>query len=274
MDMGADDFIIKPFTRSELINSVRARLEKVKAVESSLNALKEEVVASLPHEFRTPLNAVLGFSKIIQEDADKHSTEDIAEMAGHIFNSGVNLFRLSQKYLIYLDVVVRNKDFFYDEVIDLKNIIENIAREVATDHDRTNDLIANISNASLKLTDDYFRFAVRELVDNAFKFSSPGQQVEIAADRQGENYHLTINDQGIGFPDGTIKKIEAFQQFSCGQFSRSGLGLGLFLARKIIGVNQGRTEIFSVPNKGTKISVFLPLHEKKSETIDIESEQH
>lgn len=271
MDMGADDFIIKPFTRSELINSVKARLEKVKAVESSLNVLKEEVVASLPHEFRTPLNAVLGFSKIIQEDIDKHSSADISEMAGYIFKSGVDLFRLSQKYLIYLEVVVRNKEFFYYDVKDLKGTIETIAREVAADHDRCHDLVMDVSNISMKLTEEYFRFAVRELIDNAFKFSSPGQKVEINAGMQGYDYHLTINDEGIGFPDGAIINIEAFQQFSSGQFSTSGLGLGLFLARKIIGINKGKAEIFSVPEKGTKISVILPGYEIKPETIETES---
>ncbi|MFW5753660.1 MAG: hybrid sensor histidine kinase/response regulator [Marinilabiliaceae bacterium] len=262
MDMGADDYIIKPFTRQELINSVNARLKKMKAVRKSVNSLKEEVVVSFPHEFRTPLNAILGFSKIIHEDIGNYSTHEIADIAGHIFNSGKDLLRLTQKYLTYVDIISHPREFFFDRAENVSGIIREIAEEVAVNHHREGDLSLTLSNCVLNVTDDLFRFALHELIDNAFKFSEGGSMVEVKTDIDLLNYQIIINDHGIGFPDGSIEKISAFKQFPAGNFSRSGVGLGLFLAMQIIEINKGHLKIFSVPGHGTKISILLPVATK------------
>ncbi len=267
MDMGADDYLIKPFTRKELLNSINTRLNKFRAVRTSVNGLKEQVVRSLPHEFRTPLNAILGFSKIIQEDAGNYSLEDISEMADHIFKSGVSLFRISQKYLTYIDIISHDQPFYYDEIEDAKKLISKIADEVAQEHNRLDDLILEIADCKLKLTEVYFIFAIREIIDNAFKFSSIGTKVEVIAEIKGYDFHIYINDHGIGFPEGTIKRIDAFHQFNAGNNSSQGVGLGLYLARRIAEINYGAVNIFSVPGRGTKVSIVLPSCNKISEIL-------
>ena len=102
------------------------------------------------------------------------------------------------------------------------------------------------------------------MIDNAFKFSEKGASVEVKTCMDVLNYHIVINDFGIGFPEGSIEKISAFKQFPAGNFSRSGVGLGLFLAMQIIEINKGRLKIFSVPGHGTKITILLPVAMKSN----------
>jgi len=264
MDMGADDYILKPFTRQELINSLDARLKKLKAVRNSVNTLKEEVVVSLPHEFRTPLNAILGFSKIIHEDIGNYTNEEVADMAGHIFKSGKDLCRLTQKYLTYVDIISHDQEFYFNRIENVAGIVREIAGETAATHHRESDLSISLKNCVLNVTDAHFRFAIREIIDNAFKFSEKGSAIEVKTDVDELNYHIELNDHGIGFPEGSIEKISAFKQFPAGNFSRSGVGLGLFLAMQIIEINKGRLKIFSVPGHGTKITILLPVAMKSN----------
>lgn len=264
MDLGADDYIVKPFTRQELINSVDARLKKMKAYKYALNSLKKQIVSSLPHEFRTPLNAILGFSKIIQEDVENYPAQEVSSMAGHIFNSGIDLFRLSQKYLTYIEVMVNKQNFYFDEIADIEKIIHETVFEVAGEYERNDDVETRLINASLNLIDVHFRFALRQLLENAFKFSEKGTPVKIETFQENQRFVIEINDLGVGFPEGTISRVDAFQQFSIGPGVPKGLGLGLFLARQIVKLNHGNLEIFSIPGEGTKILVSVPLYIKES----------
>ena len=179
-------------------------------------------------------------------------------MAGHVFKSGIDLFRLSQKYLTYIDIVTHEQQFYFDTVDNIKDFINDIALEVATEHDRVEDLKTCLINCPLSLIENHFRFALREIIENAFKFSPKGSNVDIEMLEQEDKCQIIINDNGVGFPEGAVSRINAFQQFSAGSFSRKGVGLGLFLAGRIIEKNQGIMNIYSVPNEGTKVIIIVP----------------
>ena len=72
MNLGADDYLIKPFTRNELLTAISTRLAKQAAfnqrLQTRLDALRTSITLALPHEFRTPLACILGYSEILAED--------------------------------------------------------------------------------------------------------------------------------------------------------------------------------------------------------------
>jgi two-component system sensor histidine kinase/response regulator len=90
MELGADDYLTKPFTLQELLAAVAARLETratlAKAAARKLADLRDSITFSLPHEFITPLNGILGFSSILVEQAGKLTGNEIEEF-GRIFRS-------------------------------------------------------------------------------------------------------------------------------------------------------------------------------------------
>src|SRR5215471_11096810 len=105
MELGADDYLPKPFTIEALYGAVDARLKKLQTVreeaERKLADLRENISMMLPHELRTPLNGILAYGEILSTDAETLSTQEVAEMGQVIHESGKRLERLIENFLIY-----------------------------------------------------------------------------------------------------------------------------------------------------------------------------
>src|SRR5882757_1056159 len=105
MELGADDYLPKPFTIDALYAAVEARLKKVQAVrleaEKKLADLRDNISLMLPHELRTPLNGILAYGEILAADAATLPTHEVAEMGQVIRDSGKRLERLIENFLIY-----------------------------------------------------------------------------------------------------------------------------------------------------------------------------
>src|SRR5215471_13275226 len=98
MELGADDYLPKPFTIEALYAAVEARLKKVNVVrqeaERKLADLRENISMMLPHELRTPLNGILAYGEILAAEATSIPPKDIADMGQVIYDSGKRLERL------------------------------------------------------------------------------------------------------------------------------------------------------------------------------------
>src|SRR6266436_9907750 len=98
MELGADDYLPKPFTIDALYAAVEARLKKVQALrleaEKKLADLRDNISLMLPHELRTPLNGILAYGEILAADAGSLPAREIAEMGQVIHDSGKRLERL------------------------------------------------------------------------------------------------------------------------------------------------------------------------------------
>jgi two-component system, sensor histidine kinase and response regulator len=106
MELGADDYLVKPFTRDELLKTIDARLKKSFANQKQISDLKETIVLTIPHELRTPLNGILGISNLIKEDNERLSKAELIELNEIIHTSGERLFATIQKYLMFIDVLI------------------------------------------------------------------------------------------------------------------------------------------------------------------------
>lgn len=258
MDLGADDYLIKPFTRMELINTINARLTKASAIETKINAVRNRVVKSLPHEFRTPLNAIMGFSEILHYSSRAQSAGEISEMAGHIYKSGADLLCLTEKYLMYIDLVINKDKSTLEEVEQISPLIKDTASATAQKHGRPDDIEITIEKASLVISKTRFPFALREIIDNAFKFSEKGEKVRVSAYHTGASYTIRVDDYGIGFSALSSKGIDPFPYLSESDYAGQGSGLGLFLAREIIESNFSKINIESNQGEGTSVFIVVP----------------
>ncbi len=258
MESGADDYLIKPFTREELKKTLDARFFKQGIIENSIKEIRDRVIYSIPHEFSEPLNIIMGFSDIIRKDADNMVAEDISMMGMSIYENSNRLYELIKEYLTYIDteVNINSKPFCVQQ--DITHLIEKIVSNVAGLHDRQNDYILEIENCEIEIIEEWFCFAIRELICNAFKFSKTGQPVYIGAKNDGDHYKLIIRDEGRGFPSGSTRKINAFVQFERAIYQQQGIGMGLFIAKRIIELHNGSLLIESEPGKGSAVFVKIP----------------
>lgn len=269
MEMGADDYLPKPFTIAELLGTVTTRLEKKatleRASQSKLDELRHNLTRSLPHELLTPLNGILGYATFLQEDAESMSGEEIQEMAASIGNSAKRLHHLIQNFLLYaqLELIKGDSDrmqLILDGKTDAaKKVVESVAQEKAKQYDRAGDLQLHLDDASLEVAENWIAKTTAELTDNAFKFSQPGTPVEIRTRLEGDRFVLSAVDRGRGFQPEQIDRVGAYEQFERKIYEQQGSGLGLAIAKRLAELNGGRLSIDSIPGKQTIVAVSFPL---------------
>src|SRR6478752_143748 len=114
MELGADDYLPKPFSIEALYAAVEARLKKVQTVrqeaEKKLSDLRDNISLMLPHELRTPLNGILAYGEILAADAATLAAQEVAEMGQVIHDSGKRLERLIENFLIYAQLELLGTD--------------------------------------------------------------------------------------------------------------------------------------------------------------------
>ncbi len=268
MDMGADDFLEKPFSDEELLASVRTRLQLRTLLkeqnERAMDELRQSITLALPHEFRTPLNAVLAFSKIIAEDDDV-TVQEMKKLAGMIHSAGKRLHHLAENYLAYAQIELSATDpstlnHLRQQVTrETAAVVRSCAVDKAEEYGRRSDLFVRVDPASCLVSHDHVSRIANEIIDNAFKFSSPGDPVRVAGMPYEGAYILDIEDGGKGMPGEDTRRLDFFRQFGRKQNEQQGVGLGLSIAKGLVELYRGTLEIESRPGSGTRVRITLPL---------------
>jgi two-component system, sensor histidine kinase and response regulator len=268
MELGADDYLPKPFTIEALYAAVDARLKKAKTVreeaERKLADLRDNISMMLPHELRTPLNGILAYGEILVADAETISPKDIAEMGQVIYDSGRRLERLVENFLIYAQLELLNSDpqnlhsLLRKQTPSPVPIIEQHARKQAVLARRPQDLELQLANVPAPISDEYLTKIVEELLQNAFKFSSANSIVRVVFSDSENSVLLSVSDNGRGFSTEHITKVGAYMQFDRKLHEQQGLGLGLTIVRRLTELHGGTLAIQSHKGAGTTVTVKLP----------------
>src|SRR5579871_1556443 len=274
MELGADDYLPKPFTIEALYAAVDARLKKAKTVreeaERKLADLRDNISMMLPHEMRTPLNGILAYGEILAADAQSMPPKEIAEMGQVIYDSGKRLERLIENFLIYAQLELLNSDpqnlhnVLRKQTPTPVPVIEKHARDQAAQSKRSGDLVLETTNIPMPISSEYLGKIVEELVQNAFKFSSSGSRVRVTLADSDQFVALIVSDHGRGFSTEHITKVGAYMQFDRKMHEQQGLGLGLTIVRRLTELHGGTLAIQSEKGAGTSVSVRLP----KVTTVD------
>lgn len=268
MGLGADDYLTKPFLTTDLLKTIRARLnrrEMVNAqVELKLRQLRENIITALPHELRTPLNTIIGFSEMLLLDGLTLDPNKVTEWARFINDAALRLYRLIENYLVYVRIETLARDnekiqaYKTARTENPTEIIQAQASQKASSFKREADLVLQLENASnVHIPEQYLAKLVDELADNAFKFSTLGAKVEIQTSSKDGAFIITIIDHGRGITPEQIKDIGAYMQFDRWLYEQQGMGLGLEIARRLVELANGSLAIESEPAQHTKVSVKL-----------------
>ena len=263
MGLGADDFITKPFAGSELIAAVNGRLAKQAAIvrrsEERLDDLRGNIGLALPHELLTPLNGIIGFTELMMDEGMVLSPAEVRDYAQNINVSALRLHRLIKNFIVYseIEVVVSDPGKVAElrcaETLLTAEMIQDIVQSKAEAAKRTQDLSLEINESPVAILPAYFRKAVEELIDNAFKFSTAGTPVKIVSGPRDDRFVLSVTDQGRGMTAGQIADVGAHMQFERRLYEQQGAGLGLIIAKRLADLHGGDLVIESAPGQGTTV---------------------
>jgi two-component system, sensor histidine kinase and response regulator len=262
MDSGADDYLVKPVTRDDLLRAVNARLarhaEMRRHVHDRLAEARSDLAKSLPHEFLTPLTAVMSLSSLLAQDEPK-DLDTVREMAQAIFVGSQALGIIAAKFLLYAELA-SEESLAVDPIAasDAAAVIREEAAAQAVRAERAGDLRLELEAAPAPLPKDHLRPLLDELVENAFTFSSPGTPVTVRCRQEGERWILTVLDEGRGFTPEQLAGLDAGRPFARRHDAQPGVGLGLAIVRRLVALYKGEIAFETGPNGGTAVSVRLP----------------
>jgi signal transduction histidine kinase len=268
MDLGADDYLPKPFNADQLHATVKARLRKVQTVrdeaEKKFSLLRSQISLMLPHEMRTPLNGIISNAELLATAADSLDPKTIAEMSQEICQSGQRLERLIENFLIYAQLQLVATDPQSVSVLRAARtarpaeLVRAAARAQAEPAGRLNDLDLDLADAPLPMAEDYLKKITTELVQNALKFSNPGARVRVRLAAADGGIEFSVCDSGRGFSTEQILRIGAYMQFERKMQDMQGFGLGLAIAKKLGELHGGTLTIKRNPESGSTVTLRLP----------------
>jgi len=264
MDLGADDFLYKPFSIEDLRNCVAARLKRAELSRHLENKVVEQLRANLhatlPHEFFTPLAGVYGLTEMLLEELDDLEKDEIRAILTDIHKSSRRLHRTLRNYLFILTLdAPQSAAPSTMEPAQVAEALQAGCIAALDRHQRAADATLTLAGATVRGGPTELTALAEELVDNALAFSHKGAPVRVTLQPDGRWLRFTVQDEGRGMTPKQVQQLRVFQQHDRGKFEQQGLGLGLVLARRIVERMKGEFRLESEDGKGTTVHVALPI---------------
>jgi len=235
--------------------------EKAKDLEN-INRIKSRFIATVTHELRSPVNAIIGLTELMKISYEKGRIEQMRDRLSMLMSSSTYL-RSIVTNVLDLSKLEAGKM----EVVDERFDVASILREVAA---TTRILLGNKSVSVEVSSHDGPVFIVSDpvkvrqiltnIANNAAKFTERGRIV-MTLGCEGKGIKISVSDTGIGIKEANLKKIfEAFSQLEDSGTRRcEGTGLGLAITRSLLTLLNGSISVSSKPGEGTTVDIHLPI---------------
>lgn len=264
MGLGAEDYITKPFRAKDLLNAIEIRLKKKKKINEKIDIIKENIALYVPHELRTPLVSIMGYTDILSTELEELRPEEAQSMIKSIGRSARRLHETIEKFVLYSELVLNDSNnslIMSGNLTPVDSTLKfaiPIIKVKAREKGRHDDITINIEDSKCNIFDTPFQVLITQLLDNAMKFSQTGTRIEITGKKDENFYTLRISDEGVGMSQEQISAIDSFIQFDRDKFQQIGNGLGLAIVNKIVNNVNGKIKINSKAGFGTSVEVNLP----------------
>jgi signal transduction histidine kinase len=238
-----------------------AELTRAKEHAEDAVRAKNEFLANISHELRTPMHAILGFADLGKKRGAEGRAEKLPGYFDHILESGDRLLELLNE-LLDLSKLEAGKMKFEFGPHDLGAVIRNAVDESRSLFSNRGMTLHLEVHDDVVLTIDRNRIlqVLHNIIHNAAKFSPPQGQVWMSLRRDDDMAVIEIRDEGIGIPEQDLERIfHMFEQGSTTRTGAGGTGLGLAICDQIVAVHDGRIHAHNHPEGGAVFVVELPL---------------
>lgn len=226
-----------------------------------LNATKDKFFSIIAHDLKNPFNVLIGISDLLRNEKEITDSEDFDELIDGMYQAATSGYKLLENLLEWSrtqtgTIKFEPQPFFIHQIFRMN-------KELNAELAKTKDITIEISKRKAMVYADYemVNFIVRNLLNNAIKFSNRNGKVELLAEQDGEMLTITVKDNGIGMAPELLNnlfKIETTVQRE-GTAQEKGTGLGLILCQEFVKMNGGSIWVDSQKDKGSSFHFSLPL---------------
>jgi PAS domain S-box-containing protein len=249
----------------EITDKIHAENELIKAKENAEKSdkLKSEFLAHMSHEIRSPVNTIMNYANLIEEELFERLSDELKDGFKVINDGGMRLIRTID-LILNMSQIQTNTYIPNYHYLDIdKQILSSIIPEFFYRAKKKGlELIYTINSENpLIYADDYTVGQIfANLIDNALKYTKNGK-IEITVFNENNNLSVEVIDTGIGISDEYLPNLFApFTQEEMGYTRRfDGTGLGLALVKKYVEINNAEILVESEKDKGAKFIVRFPL---------------
>lgn len=223
-----------------------------------LEQMRQDFVSNVSHEIQSPLTSIRGYSQILKEE--EITTEERKEYLEIIQQEVERLSRLSEN-LLKLASLESNHHPFHPEIYSLDEQLRRVVVFTEPQWSKKQlELDLSLEQAEIMADQDQLNQVWLNLVGNSIKFTPPGGRICIQLTNEDQKVVVRVADTGVGIPPEVQHRI--FERFYTGDPARdrrkSGNGLGLSIAKKIVELHHGDIQVESEVGKGTTFTVQLP----------------
>jgi signal transduction histidine kinase len=257
-------------TASIVVDRLRLYREALAQAESlrELDRLKTEFLYTMSHEFRTPLNTIIGLSSLILDGAEGEMSREIQRDVELINADGRHLSAMITDILDMAKIESGSLALHLENLAADELITEVVRSILPTAEEKGLRITVELPPDPPRLKADPLRVRqiLLNLLSNAVKFSERGT-IQVSATREGDHLIICVRDEGLGIcPEHLAIIFEPFRQVD-GTLSRvqGGVGLGLAITRRLVEQHGGRIRVTSAPGEGSAFYVSLPVTEESDE---------
>jgi signal transduction histidine kinase len=243
-----------------------AELHQALEIAEQANRSKSQFLAKISHELRTPLNAIIGYSEILEVEAESTGNADIIPDLSAIKQAGLHLLSLINN-ILDISKIEAGKAELYLEEFELSTMIRDtvaiIQPVIAKNGNQL--IVEGMEQSAGKIINDLtkFRQVLFNLLSNAAKFTSRGTitlQVERFYQQETEWMRISVHDTGIGMtPEQAAVIFEEFTQAEASTARKyGGTGLGLPISRHFCNMMGGDIAVRSTPGEGSTFEILVP----------------
>ena len=244
-------------TARQVVERLNARLDALSGTEKE----QQQFIADVSHELRTPLTVLRGTLEVALEE--DRPAEEYREAIGNALLEIRHLARISQNILFLARGESGRVTLSFSNQ-DLARFVAEVTRDLqpaAADHDL--ELTVEVPDRAVIAFVDPGRMqqVLHNLLENSMRYTPPGGRVHVRLTTAPQEARIEISDTGVGIPEADLPFV--FERFFRSDRARraytGGSGLGLSIVRWIVEAHKGQVEIASQPDKGTTVTVRLPL---------------
>ena len=251
--------------RTAELEVANAKLGDAKRSADSANTAKSAFLANMSHELRTPMNAIIGYSEMLMEEAEEMELDGFSQDLKRIHGAGTHLLALINDVLDLSKVEAGKMELFL-ESFDLSQLIDDVASTVDSLVQKKNNHLEVERSGELGIVKadlTKLRQILFNLISNAAKFTEDGRitlWVARSNGADGDWVTFEVSDTGIGIPDDKIESI--FEEFAQADASTTrdygGTGLGLAITKRFCEMMGGTITAESSPGRGSTFTIRLP----------------